>query len=72
MPLGQLLNGKATRWGTRADALPEAMDESTSKGLSWAEMRRRGMLQRSASDMVLRPATPSQQPRLNSYGRNYF
>ena len=42
------------------------------KGLSWAEMRRRGMLQRSASDMVLRPATPSQQPRLNSYGRNYF
>ena len=41
------------RYGPRAGVQPDIAES----GLSWNDMRRRGMLRRSASDMVLMPAS---------------
>ena len=52
----ELYHGAAEqRFGPRAALSSDIMRT----GLSWAEMRRRGMLQHSASDTVLLPAKAS-------------
>ena len=58
-----LYNGAAqARFGPRASSKATALMDITRSGLSWGEMRRRGMLHQSASDAVLQPA------RVNHFG----
>ena len=58
-----LYNGAAqARFGPRASQKATVLSDITRSGLSWGEMRRRGMLHQSASDAVLQPA------RVNHFG----
>lgn len=73
-PCDQLAQDSSTCYGPLAGVLRDTGEShglgARGAGMSWAEMRRSGMLTRSASDLIIRATSP--QHRKDSYGRNLF